>query len=87
MRRAAKRDLAEQPIVQALKQIGAQVWLLDYPVDLLVYFRERWFLLEVKTGKGKVRKEQTAQRNFIESTNAPIVRTPIEALRAIGATP
>lgn len=86
MRRAAKRDTAEPPIIQALEQVGAEVWPIDYPVDLLVRFRERWHLLEVKTGKSKVRKEQTAQRNFIESTNTPIVRTPIEALRAIGAT-
>lgn len=90
MRYAAKRDLAEGPILAALEKVGAQVWPLDYPVDLLVRFRERWHLLEVKTGRGKksiVSKDrrQTKQQAFIESTGTPIVRTPIEALQAIGA--
>lgn len=84
MRRAAKRDTAEPPIVDALERVGAEVWPLDYPVDLLVRFRSSWYLLEVKTGRSKVRKNQQAQRNFIESTGTPIVRTPMEALKAIG---
>ena len=91
MRRAAKRDISEPPIIAALEQVGAEVWPLDYPVDLLVRFRATWFLLEVKTPYGKrnpkarVRKEQEAQRNFISTTGTPIVTTPIEALRAVGA--
>lgn len=90
MRYAAKRDLAEGPILAALEKVGAQVWPLDYPVDLLVRFRERWHLLEVKTGRGKTLaiakdKRQEAQINFIQTTRTPIVRTPQEALEAIGA--
>jgi len=90
MRYAAKRDLAEGPILDALERVGAQVWPLDYPVDLLVRFRDRWHLLEVKTGRGKTLaiatdKRQQAQINFLQTTNTPIVRTPQEALKAIGA--
>ena len=90
MRYAAKRDLAEGPILDALEKVGAQVWPLDYPVDLLVRFRERWHLLEVKTGRGKTLaiatdKRQQAQINFLQTTKTPIVRTPKEALTAIGA--
>lgn len=90
MRYAAKRDLAEGPILDALERAGAQVWPLDYPVDLLVRFRDRWHLLEVKTGRGKTLaiatdKRQQAQINFLQTTNTPIVRTPQEALKAIGA--
>jgi hypothetical protein len=84
-RYATKRDTAEQPIVDALERVGAQVWPLDYPVDLLVRFRDQWYLLEVKTGRSKVRKTQQAQANFIATTHTPIVRTPMEALRAVGA--
>lgn len=89
-RYAAKRDQAEPPVIEALERVGAQVWPLDYPVDLLVRFRDRWHLLEVKTGRGKKQtvvrdKRQQAQINFIATTNTPIVRNPIEALRAIGA--
>lgn len=87
---AVRRDQAEPPIIDALERVGAAVYPLDYPVDLLVRFRERWHLLEVKTGRGKkqtikVDKRQQAQSNFIQTTGTPIVRTPLEALRAIGA--
>lgn len=90
MRYAARRDLAEGPILEALERAGAQVWPLDYPVDLLVLFRDRWHLLEVKTGRGKTLaiatdKRQQAQINFLQTTKTPIVRTPQEALKAIGA--
>ena len=68
-----------------------ELWPLDYPVDLLVRFRRQWHLLEVKTGRGKALrvardKRQQAQQNFLTLTGTPIVRTPLEALRAIGAT-
>jgi hypothetical protein len=85
-----KRDLAEAAIVDALIRVGAWVKRLDLPADLLVYFRERWYLLEVKTPKGKkktiaVDKRQEAQRRFLELTKTPIVKTPDEALKFIGA--
>lgn len=91
MRRyAAKRDTSEPDIIAALEQVGAQVWPLDYPVDLLVRFREVWHLLECKTGRGKKLvvakdKRQLAQHHFLAITNCPIVCTPLQALRAIGA--
>lgn len=90
-RYAVRRDKAEPAIIQALEQAGAEVWPLDQPVDLLVRFRGLWHLLEVKTPRGKVGtakkdKRQQAQLHFIESTGTPIVKTPVEALRAIGAS-
>lgn len=89
-RYALKQDVAQPAIIDALERSGAEVWVIGYPVDLLVRFRDHWHLLEVKTGRGKkntikVDKRQEAQRNFIQTTNTPIVRTPIEALQAIGA--
>lgn len=94
-RYAAKRDIAEPAIVQALEAAGVQVWPLDFPVDLAVR-RQNWppgmvQLLEVKTPRNKagaprLRKKQRTQANFIASTGTPIVTTPIQALRAIGAT-
>jgi hypothetical protein len=90
-RYAKARDLSEPDIIKALEGVGAEVWPLDYPVDLLVRFRQQWHLLECKTihvGRRKELKDkrQTAQQTFIATTGTPIVRTPIEALRAIGAT-
>jgi hypothetical protein len=89
-RYAVRRDISEPPIIEALERAGAEVWPLDYPVDLLVRFRGHWHLLECKTGRGKKLtvardKRQKEQIAFLESTQTPIVRTPMEALRAIGA--
>lgn len=54
IRRVARRDDNEASIVDALRRAGALVFRLserDLP-DLLVGFRERWLLLEVKAPAG-----------------------------------
>lgn len=87
---AKRRDLAEPPIVDALESAGWLVERLDVPCDLLVWKAARGFhTLEVKTGRGKslrvIRdKRQKAQTDFLILTKTPIVRTPEEALRALG---
>ena len=86
MRRAARRDTAEPAIVEALQAVGAHVERLHRPVDLLVHFCGRWMLLEVKTPKARKDARQVAQREFCAEFAVPYVRTPAEALRAIGAT-
>lgn len=58
MRRSAKRDANEKPIVEALRRIGANVIRLHEPCDLLVGFRKRTLLLEVKTMDGSLTKPQ-----------------------------
>lgn len=90
----AKRDLAEGPIIDALELAGFDVYPLDYPCDLACR-KESWppgmfQFLEVKTGRGKSLaiakdKRQEAQINFLQTSKTPIVRTPFEALKAIGA--
>lgn len=90
MRVAAKRDVAEPGIVDALESAGALVWRLDRPCDLLTYYHGTWLPMEVKTGRGKKLtvvkdKRQKQQQDFLLLTNTPVVRTPEEALRAIGA--
>jgi hypothetical protein len=89
-RYAKKRDTAEPGIIDALEGVGALVFQLDTPADLLVKFRELWHVMEVKTGRGKnltviKDKRQKQQQDFLLLTKTPIVRTPDEALRAIGA--
>ena len=76
-----KRDSAEAPIVEALGAAGASVYQIGGTgnPDLLVCYWGRWTPLEVKTGKGKRTKNQQA-------IEWPIVTTPDEALREIGAT-
>src|SRR6185312_11287788 len=85
-RYATKRDAVEPQIIDAVTKAGWHCWQLDYPVDLLLWKEGRGFvLMEVKTGKGRIRKEQEAQRNFVDTTRTPVVRTPTEALEALGA--
>lgn len=85
-RRAKKRDIAEEPIIAALEKDGWHVWQLDRPMDLLCWRGDlgpnTFRLLEVKTDKGKPTEDQ---QNFSETTGAPFVRTPMEALQALGS--
>ena len=84
MRRAAKRDASEAAIVEALRAVGATVVRTDW-CDLTVGFRGRNFALEVKTGKGRLTRSQVdLLRTW--AGHYVIVRTPDEALVAIGAT-
>jgi hypothetical protein len=52
VRHDAKRDANESPIVKGLKQIGCSVHRLHAPLDLLVGFQGRTFLIEVKAERG-----------------------------------
>lgn len=50
MRRAARRDDNEKEIVVALRKAGAYVSFVDEPCDLIVGYKGRTILLEVKDG-------------------------------------
>ena len=84
MRRAAKRDLSEPAIVDALQKLGALVYR-ELPVDLLVFYRGRFMVLECKTeGQPKhSRKRCKGQDDFIKATGCPVVKTPEMALTAV----
>ena len=87
MRYAARKDLVQSDIVDALRAAGVMVWILHTPCDALTYFRGRWLPLEFKTptkaGKRRARRDQEAQQAFIAETGCPVVTTPEEALKAI----
>ena len=51
MRRAARVDDNQADIVAALRKIGASVYVIGLPVDLLCGYRGRSIALEVKSGK------------------------------------
>jgi hypothetical protein len=85
---APQRDKNEPDIVNALEAVGASVSRissLGIP-DLLVGWRGDTFLLEVKNGKAKLNDNQVAWHNAWNGAPAIIVRTPEEALGAIGVT-
>jgi hypothetical protein len=89
MRWANRKDASEKPIVDALEKAGAMVWRIQHPADLLVFYQKRWTVLECKTPKanGEFRKrtDQPKQDAFLAETGVPKVRTPEEALMAVGA--
>lgn len=87
-RYAAKVDQNQQLIVETLRQIGASVEPLHAVgrgvPDLLVGFRDRTYLLEVKTDQGELNADQRAWHGRWRGQVA-IVRSADEALNAIGA--
>lgn len=85
MRRAARVDANQEAVVSALRAAGAYVWIIGLPVDLLVGFRDRTFLMEIKHGP---KKRLTAlQEDFFTNWHGGTlcrVDGPEAALRAIG---
>lgn len=53
MRRAAKVDANQSAIVAAMRSMGASVWVIGLPVDLLVGAAGKTALVEVKRIVGK----------------------------------
>ena len=75
MRRYAnRRDANEREIIDALEDIGCSVMQLNLPVDLLVGYRARNFLLEVKDGsKPPSRTKKTRQqKEFMAGWNGQV---------------
>tara|TARA_R110000737_G_scaffold340221_1_gene362869 strand:+ start:5578 stop:5853 length:276 start_codon:yes stop_codon:yes gene_type:complete len=64
MRRANKRDENEPEIFSALRQLGASVYPLHEPCDAVLGYRNKTYLIEVKTPTGKSTKPQA---KFIET--------------------
>lgn len=86
MRRAAKRDANERPIVEALRRVGATVCYIKEPCDLLVGYKNRTVLLEVKDIDGELTK---AQKEFFRlwTGEAYIVQSIDQALAAVVGRP
>lgn len=53
-----KRDANEAEIVSRLRAHGMSVYPIDKPCDLLVGYRGRTYLVEVKAPKGKLTRTQ-----------------------------
>lgn len=87
MRRAARQDLNQPELVLALRKIGAKVYHIGKPLDLLVGYRNRNILMEIKRpGKEGWETEFTkAQKDFIDTWPGEIAicRTINEAVDAV----
>lgn len=84
MRHAVRKDLNQADVVQELRKVGATVRILHEPLDLLVGFRGKNLLLEVKRPDKKGwRSERTrAQIKFMDTWRGQfaIVYTAQEAV-------
>ena len=87
--RAARIDANQTEIVEALRACGYVVWIIGYPVDLLVGDGKRWCLMEVKDGAKppSARKLTDIEAECVRRGGGPIaVVTDVEgALRAMMA--
>jgi len=87
MRRAARTDNNQHELVEALKKIGAKCYFIGKPVDLVVGFRGRSVLLEVKRAdkRGQPSAVTKAQKDFMETWpgEAHIVYSIDEAISAV----
>ena len=88
VRHALRVDANQKQVVSALEAADATVEVIGKPVDLLVGFRGRFFLMEVKDGaKFKSAQKKTAlqERIFKKFEGCPIslVDGPEAALRAL----
>ncbi len=87
-RYAAKVDDNEKEIIRALESIGCTVYRLGTPVDLLVGYRARNFLIDVKnpdTDYGKNDRGTPEQKRFFETWRGQARKawTADEAIRLV----
>jgi len=89
MRHAARVDKNQSEVIAALRAAGAYVWIIGLPVDLLVGYKDRTLLMEVKTGP---KKPLTALQHdfFANWTGGTLARVDgpeaaLSALRVIDA--
>lgn len=65
-RYAKRRDLNESPLIALARQLGAWLIKTDWPTDWLMWFRDRWDLVEVKRPDKEGWKDEytRAQKEF-----------------------
>lgn len=86
--RHGRRDATHRAIVEMLRNMGASVFDAGdvgggFP-DLVVGFRGQTYLLECKDAKGVLTERQNAFARAWRGAPFVVVRSPAEALRAIG---
>ncbi len=81
MRRAAKRDTSEPEVIDTLERLGWSVgrWSAKGAPDLVIA-KDHWlFLVECKTGKGKLTEDQQAWHARWRGLKPIILRDATEA--------
>ena len=80
--RARKVDTTQASIVDALRDAGCLVLVVNGAIDLLVCRGKQNYILECKGAS--LRWTQTQKRMVGEGWPITFVRTPADALRAVG---
>jgi hypothetical protein len=78
-------DSNQKAIVDALRKAGAYVWIIGLPVDLLVGYRNRTILVEIKSSSKS--RLTSLQQDFFENwcgDGLARVDSPEAALRMLG---
>jgi hypothetical protein len=72
-RRNPRRDRNERLLIDYLQKAGAVVHRISGPglPDLLVGYRKRWLLLEVKSPKGQLEPAQVLFHGACQALNLP----------------
>jgi len=87
LRRAARTDANQPDIVKALRKVGATVFVIGRPVDLLVGYRNKNWILEVKDPDQPAwdRKLTPFQTTFFQEWQGQVdkVETAEEAIKII----
>lgn len=82
MRRAARVDINQAEIVDALRKVGVSVEIIKLPLDLLICCRGETALVEVKTEEGSFTK---VQAEFLARWPGKVyvVRSPQDAVAQV----
>lgn len=83
MRRAARVDANQAEIIKGLREIGARVYYIKEPMDLIVGYRKKTVILEVKTEEGRLTKQQAEFLSEWDGGPAFVVRNRDEAVNLI----
>lgn len=81
--RARRVDKNQPAVVERLREIGCRVYLIEEPVDLLVGYRGRTVLVEIKMPEGRLTKQQVDFCATWPGGAHLIVRDPEEAVNLI----
>jgi len=84
---AVSTDANQPEILEGRRGVGAQVWYIGWPLDLLGAFRGEFHVLEIKM-QGKIpskKQERVIRQMKACGCTAHVVYNPGDALRAIGA--
>jgi hypothetical protein len=86
-RRDARTDENQPEILDALNKVGAWYCYIKYPLDLLIAYRGKLYIGEIKREGAKLNKNQQKvfKELMLRGVIPLLIETPEDALMGIGA--